>query len=133
MSKRNEGRVALKDPNGDIFEVTQRNASDLVQHLGWTYVTPLLSVEDALATSPRDRKPRGSKMEEVRKKAAEEKVSEEKPAKGAKKSKKAKPVEVVAEDSDDDENVIPFDEREDVDAELAALEAEEDSRGNSGE
>ena len=128
MNKRNEALVAVVDPNGETFEVTQRNASDLIQHRGWKYAHPVMELNDALATSPRDRKPRGEKVTESRKKAAEEKSTakvEKKPAR-----KNAKKV-AAPTDEDDDENVVPYDvAASDLDAELAQLEAEEDSRGN---
>lgn len=130
MSKRNEARVAVKDPSGEIFEVSQRNASDLVQHLGWTYAAPAMSLNDELATAPRERKPRGEKVAEARKKAAEERAALE-PRIPKKTSKKTAKKEVVG---DDDDVVVPYDEAaSELDAELAELEAEEDLRGGGNE
>lgn len=143
MVKRNEAIVKVRDPSGKLFEVTRRNATDLVQHKGWTYATPQHdNPQDALAAQPRTRKARGAKLDEIRAQtaaAAETEGEAAKPKRGRpKKEVAAAPVTAPVYDLDDDEEeVVPFDaavakverERDDLD-ELDELEAEEDERGN---
>jgi len=128
--KRNEDKVSVTSPTGEIFEVPRRNANDLVQHLGWSY-TNAMDIIDQNAAAPRDKKPRGSKVAEAKAKAAEEASSEGAKKKRGRQSKKtATPID----DDEDDEDVRPFDESfdaaaEDLEQQLDDLEAEEESRG----
>lgn len=138
MSKRNEPLVLVRDPNGEEFEVSHRNASDLVLHRGWTYVFSKVSPEDALATQPRDKKPRDAKLIESRKIAEAEKAAkasatvqpdkekEKAPKKAGKPKASKKPAPSAVVDEIDESDVKPFDE--DVDTDLADLEAEEADR-----
>lgn len=146
MVKRNESLVAVRDPKGKLFEVGRRNATDLVQHKGWTYDRPAEPTTDELATAGRTRRARGEKVEAARKLAAEEKAAAattskaaqaeraktEKKARGRPKTVKLPEYDVDAEDDDD---VVPFDaaaEEADIedefDEELDALEREEEAR-----
>ena len=108
MSKRNENLVAVKDKEGQIFEVTVRNANDLVQHNGWTYVNAVMTDLDAKATSPREKKPRDQKL------AAAKELAKSEDKKNKKKLPKKEEVkeEVESETQDETEDdVTPFDER----------------------
>lgn len=136
MSKRNELLVAVRDPKGKLFEVTRRNATDLVQHSGWSYDRPAMSTTDELATAGRKRIPRGEKVAAARKLAAEEKaaVEDTKPPKKAKKAVKIKIPDYENEEEDADD-LEPFDaaQAEDIEDELDELEAEEEARIPKGE
>jgi hypothetical protein len=139
MVKRNEMLVAVRDPKGKIFEVTRRNATDLIQHSGWSYVRPAEPTTDELATAARKRIPRGQKVAESRELAAKQKaeaeaVAAEAPVKakgkpGRKPKKVALPVYDV-DDESDDADLTPFDaaQSDDLEDELDAIEAEEEAR-----
>lgn len=127
--KRNEDKVSVTSPTGEIFEVPRRNANDLVEHLKWTY-TNTLDIIDQNAAAPRDKKPRGSKVAEAKAKAAAEAAPTEAKKRGRPSKKAATPID----DDEDDEDVRPFDESfdaaaEDLEQQLDDLEAEEESRG----
>lgn len=118
MTKRKEHIVQVRDPKGEVFEVTRRNANDLIQHQGWSLVADEGWTTDDLATAGRQKKPRGEKVKAAREKAAVEK-----------KAKKTAPVLPQAE-LEVDENVPTFDEAAgQFDDELDALEADEAVRG----
>jgi hypothetical protein len=123
--------IQVKDPNGEPFEVTRRNANDLVQNLGWTYVRVIdeESLQTDLAMAPRDKGKRASKVQEARENAAAKKVpNPEAKVVGKKRAKKADEVVPVAFE----ESADTFDETGagvDLEAELDALEAEEEARG----
>jgi hypothetical protein len=134
MVKRNEGMVAVRDPKGKLFEVSRRNATDLVQHSGWTYDRPAGPTTDELATAKRNRIPRGEKVAQSRELAAKQKAEAEAVApvkvKG-KPGRKPKTVALPTYDVDDEsDDVTPFDagQVDDLEDELDALEAEEEAR-----
>lgn len=121
MSKRKEHIVQIRDPNGEVFEVTRRNANDLIQHKGWKLVADEGLTTDDLATAGRTKKPRGEKVKASREKAAAEKAE--------KKGKKSAPV-LPQPEIEVDEDAPTFDEAAgQFDDELEALEADEASRG----
>ena len=76
MSKRSEPMIQVKDPKGEIFEVSRRNANDLVQNLGWSYISEVSeeSLQADLATAPRNKQPRSSKVQAARELAAAKKT-----------------------------------------------------------
>lgn len=122
MTKRNENLVAVKDKDGQLFEVTVRNATDLVQHNGWTYVNAVMTELDAKATSPRAKRPRDEKLTAAKELVAKGDDSKAKgddsKAKGGKKKlpKKEEVAEAEAEAEVEDvvepeDDVTPFDER----------------------
>lgn len=115
MTKRKENIVQVRDSRGEIFEVTRRNANDLIQHKGWKLVADEGITTDELATAGRDKKPRGAKVKAAREKAATEK-----------KSKRSAQPEVEVDDGP------TFDEQQaagELDDELDALEKDEVARG----
>ncbi|MGD9670186.1 MAG: hypothetical protein AB7U75_14310 [Hyphomicrobiaceae bacterium] len=124
--------VTVVDLDGEEHEVTRRNANDLVNHLGWKYKRVGGITVDELAQAPRTKKTRDEKRadaEAAAKAAAEveDETEEEVAAAARKPSKKAKkqatPVKPLVED---DEPVIPYDQmaQDDIDAELASIDAE---------
>jgi len=123
MTKRKENIVQVRDPKGEVFEITRRNANDLIQHQGWKLVADEGLTTDDLATAGRTKRERGEKV-----KASREKAAAEKKAKSS--GKKAVPVLSQPEIEVDDEPT--FDEKQaagNLDDELAALEADESARG----
>lgn len=135
MTKRNEPMIQVKDPKGEIFEVSRRNANDLVQNLGWSYISEVSeeSLQADLATAPRNKQPRSSKVQAARELAAAKKTPDPE-TKVVGKKKKAKKADEEVEETpiEVDEDGDTFDETgamADLDAELAALEAEEEARG----
>lgn len=134
MSKRSEPMIQVKDPKGEIFEVSRRNANDLVQNLGWSYISEVSeeSLQADLATAPRNKQPRSSKVQAARELAAAKKTPDPETKVVGKKKKAKKADEEVEAPTELDEDGDTFDETgamADLDAELAALEAEEEARG----
>ena len=134
MSKRSEPMIQVKDPKGEIFEVSRRNANDLVQNLGWSYISEVSeeSLQADLATAPRNKQPRSSKVQAARELAAAKKTPDPETKVVGKKKKAKKADEEVEAPVEFDEDGETFDESgamADLDAELAALEAEEKARG----
>ena len=134
MSKRSEPMIQVKDPKGEIFEVSRRNANDLVQNLGWSYISEASeeSLQADLATAPRNKQPRSSKVQAARELAAAKKTPDPETKVVGKKKKAKKADEEVEAPVEFDEDGETFDESgamADLDAELAALEAEEEARG----
>lgn len=134
MSKRSEPMIQVKDPKGEIFEVSRRNANDLVQNLGWSYISEVSeeSLQADLATAPRNKQPRSSKVQAARELAAAKKTPDPETKVVGKKKKAKKADEEVEAPVEFDEDGETFDESgamADLDAELAALEAEEEARG----
>lgn len=74
MARPKGNLVKVRDPKGEIFEVTPPNAHDLVQHLGWTYLKVITEDEreevevdhelTRLATAPRAVKTREEQIKE---------------------------------------------------------------------
>lgn len=65
-----ENLVQVADPEGNIHEIRRRNATDLVQHKGWTWVdkeepNDLMTLK--LATAPRATKQVGAKLAKAQK------------------------------------------------------------------
>jgi len=126
--------IQVKDPKGEIFEVSRRNANDLVQNLGWSYISEVSeeSLQADLATAPRNKQPRSSKVQAARELAAAKKTPDPETKVVGKKKKAKKADEEVEAPVEFDEDGETFDESgamADLDAELAALEAEEEARG----
>lgn len=115
--------VTVLDTEGNPHEVTRRNATDLVTHLGWKYQKANDFKIDQQAHAPRNVKSR-----EDRKKELEDKMSSDAQlVEDAKPSKKKRSEPKKAKVSDPilgEEEVIPFDARDDIDAELAEIDAE---------
>jgi hypothetical protein len=129
MTGRVEMLVKVKDPSGKLFEVTRRNALDLVQNLGWTLEGVDQPMLDVLATAPRNvkpRTPRGAPLP-ISTGASEEaaEVAETPAKRGRGRPPKAAKVEEV-----EVEEVIETSVEDD---DLAALEAEEALRGERSE
>lgn len=116
-----ENRVRVLDTAGEVHEMTQRNATDVIQNLGWK-LEGAIDAEAQLALAPRTKNQRAAKLaanaseQEVMLKAVKQATPTVK-----KTVKKSKPVDVE----------LPFDEQaaEDVTDDLEALEAEEEKRG----
>lgn len=135
-SKRNEHIVKVVSPEGEIMEVTRRNATDLVQNMGFSYPVKE-SVEESAAAAPRKRRPRGEKLAESRKADAERKKKAE-TKKVVKNSKSKKEEEAPAKVETPDLETSEHDEEEvvahDLQKQFDELEAEEAAREakNSG-
>lgn len=134
-SKRNEHLVKVISPEGETFEVTRRNATDLVQNMGFTYPNTKTEEESA-AHAPRKRRPRGEKLAASRK-ADEERAAarkQEKKPKAVKNSKAENPKEKEApvKEEKPDLEASEHDEEEvvahDLQAQFDELEAEEAAR-----
>lgn len=131
MGYRTESKVRVIDKDGEIWEVSRRNANDLVTHNGWKYEVPPVSDEDALKQNALAPRKKGQSSQKVGKARAEAEKLKRKTADtkkvGAKKKK-----EVVAEEPEEDIPEDTFDSQaavDDLDDELADLEAEEEARG----
>ncbi len=139
MSKRNEPTIKVKDPKGEVFEVTRRNANDLVINLGWSYLSDVPEEDAALAvnaSAPRAKGQSKSKVQLAREEAQAKRVVDPAATKAVGKKRGKKVTEEVVEEAVEAEKAAPegdtFDETgaaADLDAELAALEAEEEERG----
>lgn len=136
--KRGEMLVKVRDPSGQIFEVGRRNATDLVQHKGWSYDRDDAVTTDELATAGRKLRPRGEKLAAARELAAKQKaegIEEEAPTEKVKKPRgRQKTVKVPDYDLESDDEPTPFDQAvaDELDDELDALEAEEAARVPTG-
>jgi len=114
--------VTVIDTDGNPHEVTRRNATDLVTHLGWKYQKSSNFTIDAQAHAPRDVKSREDRKKELEDKmSSDARLADEAKPKKKPAGKKAAKVEdpILGE-----EEVVPFDARDDIDAELAAIDAE---------
>lgn len=139
QSKRNEHIVTVVSPEGELFEVTRRNANDLVQNMGFSYPSDKTE-EDTAAQAPRKRRPRGEKLAASRKadeerKKAKAQTEKKKTVKNSK--SKAEP-EAPVKEAKPDLETSALDEEEvvahDLQAQFDELEAEEAAREakNSG-
>lgn len=135
--KRGEMLVKVRDPKGQIFEVGRRNATDLVQHKGWSYDRDETPTTDELATAGRKLRPRGEKVAAARELAAKQKAeAAETPAIAETTEKVKKPrgrpktVKQPEYDLESEDDPVPFDAAvaDELEDELDELEAEEEAR-----
>jgi hypothetical protein len=124
--------IAVIDPDGNLHEVTRRNANDLVTHLGWRYSTAGSFVVDKNAQAPREVKSRENRIKELEEKFVEnESTAKKQKENGASSTKKAKKKGTALKHDDVDliaesEDVIPVDFQEEAnfDEEIAAIDAD---------
>lgn len=115
VTRNGENLVKLIGPDGKTYEVGHRNASDLLQnHKGWKIADAPSFEQNALAQAPRDKRTRGKAVE----------ATAEAPKKGRGRPAK-KAVEVPVDDEEEEAK------RKALDAEFAALEAEEEARAGN--
>lgn len=129
MARQKGNLVRVRDPKGEIFEVTPPNAHDLVQHLGWTYMKVITEDEQeeivdddaktALAHAPRALRTREDEIKErvAKEKAHRRKKSDDGEEAKPKRNTRKKPAAVETEGPSGD-------------PELDALEREEAERSD---
>ncbi len=125
-----ENLVKVVDPDGNVQEVRRRNATDLVQHSGWDWYDKKEGGDvERLSQAPRSRGTKVSKVKAAQKKmfanvatpSPEKEVTKKR---GRPHKNDAPPVE-----NKQGKPAVPAKVAEEVDEELAALEAEERARG----